>query len=160
LAVKLAPVAVAAASPFPVTVTCAVAVAVDVPGAYCTLMVQFVPGFKTVVAVQVPPAIMEKAPPAVPTFPMVDAAVKVNAPAVAPVAVLVTVTKPLCVVVVPVSNDGDGALMVAVAPLTVKVTAGVVCPPPAMARVTVLAPSAAVGSIRKVAVALVSLATV
>ena len=128
MAVKLVLVAVAVASPFPVTVTCAVAVAVDVPGAYCTLMVQFAPGFKTVVKVQLPPEVMEKVPPAPPTFAMVGAAVKVNAPAVAPAEVLVTVTEPVLVVVFPGVVVRVGLANAIVAPVTENVTGAVVVP--------------------------------
>jgi hypothetical protein len=121
LAVKLAPFSVAVARPVPVIVTCAVAVAVDVPGAYCTVTVQLPPGATTKPDAQVPP-VVEKAPPALPTLAIVGAAVNVNGPAFAPVAVLLTVIVPLLVFVlaVVVVSNGEGTEMAAVAPVTVN----------------------------------------
>ena len=95
------------AIPVPVIVTCAIAVAVLVPGAYCTFTVQKPPGLRTVVAVQLPPAMTEKVPPAVPTFAIVGAALKV----IEPVPTLLTVTSPVLVAVPlgpPVVNAGVG----------------------------------------------------
>jgi len=147
----------AVARPVPVTVTFAVAVVVP-DGTYCTLIVQLfpVPTLSTVVLVQVPPAMIEKVPPAVPTFVIVGAAVNVNGPALAPVAVLVTVTKPLCVVVVPVTNDGFGPENATVAPVTVNpfVSAGVV--PMGVVTVTFLAPSPAPAVIAQFALTVVA----
>jgi hypothetical protein len=103
-------------------VTLAVAVAVLPPGKYWTVMVQLLPALR--VDPQVLPVI-EKLPPVVPTLLTTDAAVKVNAPAVAPVAVLLTVMLPVRVAVPlapPVVNAGAGADMVMVAPVTVKFT--------------------------------------
>jgi hypothetical protein len=117
----LALVSVAAARPVPVTVTFAVAVVVpDVPGAYCTVIVQLLAGLTTAPNTQVPPVI-EKVPPAVPTFVTVGAAVSVSGPVAA--AALLTVMVPLWVVVVPVTSDGVGPAKATVAPLTVNVTA-------------------------------------
>lgn len=93
--------------PLHVAVTFAVAVAVDPPGTYCTLTVQLVPAARTVVAVQVPPLIMEKVPPAAPTFAIVGAELKV----IEPVPTLLTVTRPVLVAVPlgpPVVNAGVG----------------------------------------------------
>lgn len=73
----------------------------------------------------VPPTIV-KAPPGVPTFvTAVEGAVKVNAPAVAPVAVLLTVTvASFCVVLaVVVVKAGTGAEIVSVAPVVVPLSA-------------------------------------
>jgi hypothetical protein len=120
--VKLALVCDAVARPVPVIVTFAVPVAVDVPGTYCTVIVQVfpvVPDASTVVALHVPPVI-EKVPPAVPTLANDGAAEKVNDA----FPVLLTVMVPVLVIVfagVEV-NTGLGAENVAVAPSTVKVT--------------------------------------
>ena len=93
--------------PLHVAVTFAVAVAVDPPGTYCTLTVQLAPAARTVLAVQVPPLIMEKAPPAVPTFATVGSELKV----IEPVPTLLTVTRPVLVAVPlgpPFVNAGVG----------------------------------------------------
>jgi hypothetical protein len=100
-------------------VTFAVAVAVLPPGAYCTLIVQDVAvgaGLITNPDTQVPPAMMENVPPAVPTFVIAGAAVSVMGPAVAPVAELETVIVPVLVVVsgVAVVNAGVGPANTAV----------------------------------------------
>jgi hypothetical protein len=58
---KFAEVWVAVAMPVPVMVTLAVD-AVVVVGTYLTRMVQLVPGFRTVLDVQVPPGWIEKVP--------------------------------------------------------------------------------------------------
>lgn len=71
------------------------------------MTVQLVPAARTVVAVQVPPLIMEKVPPAVPTFAIVGAELKV----IEPVPTLLTVTRPVLVAVPlgpPVVNAGVG----------------------------------------------------
>lgn len=79
-AVKLAPVWDAVASPVPVTLTLAVAVVVpDVPGTYCTMIVQAPPAFTTVPLAQVPPVI-ENVPPTVPTFDIAGPVVNVKGP--------------------------------------------------------------------------------
>src|SRR4029077_20833359 len=106
--------------PVAVIVTFAVAVAVPL-GAYCTLIVQLPPASKTVPFAQ-PPAMIEKVPPAAPTLVTAGAAVMVSDPAPA----LLTVIRPLCAVVVPVTNDGVGRANVTGA--TVPVSASVCVP--------------------------------
>ena len=103
-------------------VTCANDVVVP-DGAYCTIIVHVPAGATTVPFAQVPPVI-EKAPRPM-TFVTMGAAVSVNEPAFAPVAVLVTVIVPVFVVVVAgvVVNDGVGAEMLTVATLVVPVSA-------------------------------------
>ena len=97
-------------------VTCASDVVVP-DGAYCTIIVHVPVGATTVPFAQVPPVI-EKAP-GPRTLVTMGAAVSVNEPAFAPVAVLVTVIVPVFVVVVAgvVVNDGVGAEMLTVATL-------------------------------------------
>ena len=162
MAVKFAPVWLGVPSPVPVTVTLAVDVAVDVPGAYCTMMVQVfpvVPGFRTVPDAQVPPVI-ENVPPAVPTLVMAGAAVKVNAVAPAPVAVFVTVIVPLLVVVLAgvVVSTGAGAEIVSVAPVIWNVPGAFMFPLVASTTVTVLAVSPAVAPIAQEALTVVAVA--
>jgi hypothetical protein len=129
--------------------------AVDPPGAYCTLTVQLWPGLSTVVAVHVVPVArivkLEPAGPAV--FTTAGAAVNVSGPAVAPVAVFVTVTVPLLVSVLAgvVVNAGVGPLNPKVPPVTVKVTVLLV-PPPATVTLTVWPPVVAPGGMLSVAV--------
>jgi hypothetical protein len=101
----------------------AVASAVDVPGAYCTPTVQLPPGLRTVVAVQAVPlagATIENVPPTVPFLLTAGAAVKVNAPAVVPLAVLLIVTVAVLVVVLAgvVVMAGVGTPIPTVAPVT------------------------------------------
>ena len=119
---KLAPVCVpaAAANPVPVTVTLAVAVAVEVPGAYCTMMVQLLPGFTTKPDTQVPPAMIVNVPPAVPTLVIVGFAVKVNGAADAAGAVPAGAMFDTVIVLVDpdVSKSGRGAEIARVAPVT------------------------------------------
>lgn len=131
---KFGPFCDVVAGPVSVNVTCAVdgqvpvAVVVQVAGGtYCALIVQVFPGpglgLRTVPEAQVPPVI-EKAPvPAV--LVMVGAAVRVNGLAAAPLAVLVTVTRPFFVVGVAGAgfNAGVGPAKPTVAPVTVNVTA-------------------------------------
>jgi hypothetical protein len=146
--------------PVPAIETCAVDVAVDVPGAYRTKIVQLAPGATTLPDTQVPPAGIEKVPPAVPTLVIVGAAVSVSGPAVAPVAVLVTVMVPFLVLVPPVFKAGVGPVNVAVAPNTVKVS-GLLGETAAVVTVTLLAgESAAPLAIVNVAVTVVSFTTV
>src|SRR6202035_2591751 len=107
----------------PVAVIVTFAVAVAVPfGAYCTLIVQLPPAATGVPTAQVPPAMIEKVPPAAPTLVTVGLAVIVSGP----VPALPTVTKPLWVAVVPVTNDGAGPANVTLA--TVPVSASVCVP--------------------------------
>lgn len=84
------------------------------------------------------PPVIEKVPTAVPIFVMVGDAVSVTGPAVAPVAVLLTVIVPVCVVVVPVTNDGVGPVNAAVAPVIVKAT--FLLFPPSVVTLTFCAP--------------------
>lgn len=161
MAVKLALVCVSVnVATVPVTLTFAVAVAVDVPGAYCTLTVHEPPGAKVVVAVQVPPAMTEKVPPAPPTFVIVGAPPKANGPDA--IVELVIVTKPVFVVVlaVVVVNAGAGPLNASGPAVTTKfelavqalVATGVVM-------VTQWFPSAEFAGTMNVAVAVVELTT-
>ncbi len=145
--------------PVPAIETCAVAVAVDVPGAYRTKIVQLAPGATTLPDTQVPPTGIEKVPPALPTFVIVGAAVRVSGPAVAPVAVLVTVMVPFLVLVPPVFKAGVGPVNVAVAPNTVK-GSELLAEAAAVVTVTFLAESPAFLAIVKVAVTVVSFTTV
>src|SRR5713101_9364469 len=99
--------------------------ATDVPvpdGTYCTVIVQGPAGATTVPFAQVPPMI-EKAPrPA--ALVTVGAAVRVNEPAFAPVAVLVTVMVPVTAAVLGVialNNDGVMAEKLTVATPVVPV---------------------------------------
>jgi len=151
------------ASPVPVAVTLALAVPVEPPDAYCTTTVQVLPGFTTKPDTHVPPLVpvtMENAPAVGPlTLLTVGAALNVNAPAVAPVAVFVTV-------IVPVSvpafagvgfSAGEGAENVSVAPCTVNVMALLV--PDPVVILTDLAPSEAPAEMVNVAVASVELMT-
>ena len=99
---------------------------------------------------QVPPAGIEKVP--VPVFlVIVGAAVRVSGPAVAPVAVLVTVMVPFFVVALAVVVVKVGVVNVAVAPNTVKGSA-LLAPTASVVTVTFLKPSAAPLAIAKVAV--------
>ena len=152
---KLALVCVAVASPVPVMVTLAVAVAVDPPGAYCTSIVQLLPGLTTKPLTQVPPVGIENVPPAVPTLLTVGDAVNVKGPFAA--AALVTVIVPVFVVVLAgaVVSTGAGALSVTVAPVTVNppTRAGVV--PIGVVTDTFLAVVAAVAAIVQFAVTVV-----
>jgi hypothetical protein len=59
----------------PVTVTLPVRAVVEPAAAYVTITVQLPPGLSTVVAVQVPPPLVNRVPP-----PIAGAAVKVNVP--------------------------------------------------------------------------------
>ena len=77
-----------------------------------------------------------------------------NGPALAPVAVLVTVTVPLCARALPVTSDGLGAEIVSVAPRTRKLMLG---DPAGVLTVTVLSPVPAFDAMVNVAVTLVSL---
>jgi len=110
---------------------------------------------------QVPPAGMENVPPAVLTVVIVGAPVNVNGPAVAPVAVFVTVIVPVFVVVVAgvVVSAGAGALIVNVAPVTVNGTVGVVVPPGVVTEMF-RAPSVAVDATLNVAVMVIAFTTV
>ena len=78
-----------------------------------------------------------------------------NGPALAPIAVLLTVTVPLCAEGLPVTSDGLGAEIVSVAPSTRKLMVG---DPAGVLTVTVLSPVPALDAIVNVAVTLVSLA--
>ena len=79
---------------------------------------------------QVPPDWIEKVPfPEPPFVPSVGFAVNVKAPAVVPVAVLLTVMVAFLVVVPPLFIAGDGALKARVAPVTVKLTPVAAAPP-------------------------------
>ena len=157
MAVKLALVTVAV--PVPVTLTLAVAVAVDVPGAYCTIIVQLVPGFTPKPDTQVPPVRIEKVPPAPPTLATVGLAVRVRG-AVA-VAAFVTVNVPVFVTVVPgvvVNGEGVGAAIATVAPVTVN---GIVFVfPIGVARPMLMIPGVAPLAIARVAVTVLELTTV
>ena len=119
----------AVASPVPVTVTLAVAVAVDVAvaGTYCTTIVHVLWGAKTKPATQVPPLLpvtIENVPLAVPAvWVMVGLAgvvLKVNAAAVAPLAVFATVMVLVSVAVLAGVgfSAGKGAEIATVAPVT------------------------------------------
>ena len=146
--------------PFPVIRTCADDIAVDPPGLYCTFTVQLPPpGLRTVPEAQVPPAITEKLVAAGPEALMtVGAAVKVNAPALAPVAVLVIVTNPLLVLVfagVVVRFRAENEI---VAPVTVNGRLPVF--PPGTTTVTLWLPRPAPLAMVNVAVIVESLTTV
>jgi hypothetical protein len=141
-------------------VTLAVAVAVLVPGAYCTTMVQELPGLITKPDTQVPPAMMEKVPPVVPTLVMDGAVFNVMGPAPVPVAVLLTVMVPVLVVVsgVVVVSAGTGPLKATVPTRVVKPTGLVV--PIGVTTATFLVPATAVGAIDRVAFTVVAFTTV
>lgn len=144
----------------PVTLTFAVAVAVDVPGAYCTLIVQLPPVARTVVAVQVPPAMMEKVPPAPPTFVTVGAPPKANGPDA--IVELVTVTMPVFVVVlaVVVVNAGAGPVNASGPAVTTNCEAAVqALVPTGVVMVTQWFPSAELAGTANVAVAVVAFTT-
>lgn len=145
----------AVAAPTSISVTWAVEVAVDVPGAYCTVIVQLPPGLTTAPDTQLPPVIEKVPVPAV--LVMVGAAVSVSGPAFAPVAVLVTVMVPLFVVVlaVAVAKEGEGPANVTVAPVTVNVTPLAV--PFGVLTVMLCAPSEVAGAMLSVAVTVVAL---
>src|SRR6266852_1108203 len=120
-------------------VTCAHDVAIP-DGVYCTIIVQVPAGATTVPFAQVPPAVIEKAPRPE-ALVTVGAAVSVNEPAFAPVAVLVTVMVPVFIVVVAgivVNNVNHGALaekltvatpVVPVVPVSATAPASVEGPP-------------------------------
>jgi hypothetical protein len=111
-------------------------------GMYCTRIVQLLPGLITAPFWQVPPGWMEKVPVPVPPVRVNEgAAVSVSGPAVAPVAVLLTVTVPFFVVRPPPLMF-VGTVNETVAPTTLNATVLLV-PPGLMVTVTVLAPSAA-----------------
>ena len=105
-----------------VIVTCAT----DIPGpdgTYCTKIVHLPAGATTVPFAQVPPVI-EKAPWPAKTVTTLGAAVRVNEPAFAPVAVLVTVMVPVTAAVLGVialNNDGVMAEKLTVATPVVPV---------------------------------------
>ena len=128
-ALKLAPFCDAVVVPVPATVTCAVEVKIDVPGAYCTRIVQLPPAAIADPFVQVPPVIEKPADVGPAVFVTVGAAVNVNGP-VEPAA-LVTVIVAFFAVRFPgaVVIAGAGAEMASVAPVTVKVPALVATPP-------------------------------
>ena len=130
-------------APVPVMVTFAVAVAVDVPGAYCTMIVQVFPAATAVPEAQVPP-VMEKAPPAAPTLAIVGVAVKVSC---APLAVTVIVPVLVAVVAGVVVSAGAGAAMVA--PVTVK--GSVLVAPIGVVRPRLWIPNVAVAEIARLA---------
>jgi hypothetical protein len=131
-------------APVPVMVTFAVAVAVDVPGAYCTKIVQVFPAATAVPETQVPP-VMEKVPPAVPTLAIVGAALKVSC-----VPLAVTVIVPVLVVVLAGVVVSTGAGAETVAPITVK---GIVLVAPmGVVRPRLWIPSVAVAEIARLAV--------
>jgi len=92
------------------------------------MIVQELPALMTKPETQVPPAAMEKVPPAVPTLVIVGVAVSVRGPAPPPAAVLLTVMVPVSVAVLGVAgaNVGVGALNAAVPPVVTKPTALVV----------------------------------
>jgi hypothetical protein len=113
------------------------------------------PALTTEPLAQVPPVIAN-VPPAVPTLVTLGAAVNVNGPAVAPVAVLLTVMVPLCAVVVPVTSEGVGPANVIVAPVTVNVTALVVPASPVLPTVTLRALKVAVALIAQLALTVVA----
>src|SRR3974390_1864526 len=137
-------------------VTVPLAVSVLVWPAYRTLMVQLLPGATGTPEAQVPPVIV-KVPLPVPLVWAIDGAVlSVNGPGA--VAAFVPVIVPFFVPGPPPLSAGVGPLKVTVVPVTVNVRGVLVCPPPVMARVTVLAPSNAEGETLKVAVADVSFA--
>lgn len=124
--------------------TWAVAFAVDVPGAYCTPMVQPWPGLRTVVEVHVPApgpeVIIEKEAPTGADAPVIaGAAVMVSEPVAE--AGLVTVTKPdfVLVLATAVVNAGVGPAKVIVAAVAVKAMVAVA--PPAVVRVMFLLPA-------------------
>lgn len=158
----------AEASPLPVAVTCAVDDVVDVV-AYCTPIVQVAPGARTVVPVHWVPeagATMVNVPgPA--DFVTVGAAVNVNALAVTPDAVFLTVIVPVLVVVlgaptlhppvppVLVHSGGTGAENVSVAPVTWNAALKVALRPPLLVTVTFLAVSPAPLAITQDAVTVV-----
>ena len=103
---------------------------------------------------QVPPMI-EKVPEAGPvSFAMVGAAVNVNGAALAPEAVLVTVTKPLWVAPLPFTSVGVTGEYPSVAPVTWKFTPLLV--PPGVVTVTVLNVCRAVLAITQDAVTVVA----
>jgi hypothetical protein len=122
--VKLLLVRVGVPRPVTVIVTLAVAVVVDAPGTYCTIIVQFPPGFTTTPEVQVPPLRMENVPPAVPTFVIAGSAVNAIVPVAA--AALLTVTEPVFVFVLAGLVVSLGSVKLSIAPVTVKLwlTAG------------------------------------
>jgi hypothetical protein len=123
---KFAEVTEPVAAPVPVIVTAPVALVVGLvpPGVYVTTIVQLPPAASTVLDEQEPPFAMVNAPvPVPPVLATVGAAVNVNGPAVAPVAVLLTVIVPVFVEVPPPLSSGFGALNAMVAPVTVNVGA-------------------------------------
>ena len=121
---KSALVADAPARPEPVTVTWAVAAAALPPGRYCTLIVQLPPGLTTAPDTQEPPVIENVAALGPLTLAIVGAAVIVSGPALAPVAVLLTVMVPVFVFVLAgvVVKLGLGAANPTVAPVTANDT--------------------------------------
>ena len=131
-------------APVPVMVTFAVAVAVDAPGAYCTMIVQVFPAATAAPETQVPPVVIEKVPPAVPTLAIVGAAVKVSC---APLAVTVIVPVSVVVLAGVVASAGAGAAMVA--PVTVK--GSVLVAPIGVVRPRLWMPSVAVAEIARLA---------
>ncbi len=127
LPLKFAPISGLVAAPVFAKTTCAVEPSVpDDGGTYCTTIVQLPPGLITEPDPQVPPVIEKTPVPAVLTT--VGAAVRVSGPVAA--AALLTVMVPVFVVVlaVPVVNAGDGAEIVTLAPVTVKLTLFVLPP--------------------------------
>lgn len=140
-------------------VTLAVAVAVLVPGAYCTVMVQELPGAITRPDTHVPPIIV-KAPPVVPTLAIDGAVVSATLPADVPVAVLLTVIVPVLVVVfgVVVVSAGAGPLNATVPSKVVNPSTLVV--PLGVTTATFLVPGVAVGATDSVALMVLEFTTV
>ena len=104
-----------------------------------TPIVQVAPARTEDPLVQVPPVTANE-PPAAPTLVTIGVAVNV----IVPPAMLVTVTVPLCGVVVPVTSDGLGAEKATVVPVPVREAAWAGAPPPVSVtvRVAVRAPVA------------------
>jgi hypothetical protein len=101
------------------------------------------------------PPVIEKVPPAVPTFAIVGAAVSVSGPAFAPVAVLVNVITPFFVVRVPgVVVMDAGPLIPTVAPTTLN--GSVLLVPPGVVTPMLITPSVAAFVMLRRAVTLVA----
>jgi hypothetical protein len=123
-------------------------------GMYCTRIVQLLPGLITAPFTQLPPGWMEKVPVPVPLALVNEGtAVSVSGPAVAPLAVLLTVTVPFFVVRPPPLMF-VGTVNETVAPTTVNATVLLV-PPGLVVTLTVLAPSAAPTVITQLALTVV-----
>ena len=141
-----------------VITTVSFALVVFVSPEYCTRIVQEPPELITNPLTQVPPVMVKTPFPPPPCVPSAGFAVRVSGPALAPVAVLLTVIVAFLVPVPPVFKAGTGAEIDTVARLMVKGTAGADVPP-GVVTVTFTLPGPAVSGMVNVVLSCVALST-